>query len=259
MPETVNVLGTGASVPLTIYLSEGGNAALKPAMLICPGGAYREHADHEGRGYAEWLTKHGVHCFVLEYRLGSMGDRYPAPFEDVVRAIKLIRHRAACWGVDASRVGIMGSSAGGHLAATLLTHFDNGHPDSADALERQSSRPDLGILCYPVISMEYRPHLASRANLLGDPADPHLVRLLSNENQVSPRVPPCFIWHTFSDPSVNIGHSLAFATALNDAGVPFELHTYQTGGHGLGLKTEHPWAEGCLTWMAVQGFLSKQS
>ena len=255
MVELVSIWGDRLHVPLAVYLSQDTSAGLKPAMLICPGGAYREHAVHEGREYAEWLTKHGIHCFVLEYRLGSQGHRYPKPFEDVVRAIKFIRHNASSWGIDPSRVGIMGSSAGGHLASTLMTHFDEGIPDASGALESQSARPDIGVLCYPVISMQSEPHLVSRANLLGDPADASLVQFLSNEDHVSAHVPPCFIWHTFADQAVKVSHSLAFASALNRVGVPFELHTFQTGRHGLGLNTTHSWAENCLAWLKVQGFI----
>lgn len=256
MPNTVNIWGNQRSVPLTVYLAAHDTTALRPAMLICPGGAYREHAEHEGRDYALWLSQHGVHCFVLAYRLGSLGHAYPAPFEDVTRAMQFIRHHASTWGVDATRVGIMGSSAGGHLASMLLTHFDRGNFDSSEPLERQSSRPELGILCYPVISMQVDPHLVSRANLLGALPEPKLVQFVSSETQVTAATPPCFIWHTSADPSVKVSHSLAFASALQRANVPFELHVYQTGGHGLGLVTSNPWAQDCLAWLKVQGFCS---
>jgi acetyl esterase/lipase len=149
----------------------------------------------------------------------------------------------------------MGSSAGGHLASTLLTHFDAGQLDAADAVERQSSRPDLGILCYPVISMGPNTHGGSKNNLLGKDPDPELVKLLSNELQVTKETPPCFIWHTWEDKAVKVENSLDFAAALQKAGVPFDLHVYQHGAHGLGLGKNHPWAQDCVFWLKGQGFL----
>src|SRR5262249_51370284 len=137
------------------------------AIVICPGGGYAALAPHEGNDYALYLNQQGLTAFVLKYRLGSDGYRHPAMLHDAERAVRLGAPRAADWKVDRKRVGIMGSSAGGHLASTLLTHFDNGKPDAADPIERQSSRPDLGILCYPVITMLQYTHEGSRKNLLG--------------------------------------------------------------------------------------------
>lgn len=255
MIKPIKIWGDACHVSLIPYPAADTVTGPHPAMVICPGGAYREHAEHEGHGYAEWLNQHGITCFVLAYRLGSQGHRYPEPFEDVLRAMRFVRSNAASWNIDPQRIGVMGSSAGGHLAATLLTHFDHGNPSSNIPLEHESSRPVLGILCYPVISMETDAHSVSRHNLLGSSPSPDLVRSLSNEQQVTSSTPPCFIWHTFADASVRVSHSLAFAKALADAGVPFELHVYQTGKHGMGLNTEHPWGASCISWLKIQHFI----
>ena len=239
---------------LTPYLAETA-AGPVAAMVILPGGGYGGLAAHEGKGYADWLVTNGISCFVVKYRLGSQGYRHPRMLEDASRAVRLVRARAAEWKVDPKRVGIMGSSAGGHLALTLVTHFDTGKQDAADPVEHKSSRPDLGILCYPVISMGPLTHQGSKNNLLGKEPDAELVKLLSNELQVTKQTPPCFIWHTWEDKVVKVENSLEFATALQKAGVPFDLHIYQKGPHGLGLGKNHPWAQDCAFWLKAQGFL----
>ncbi len=229
------------------------------AVVICPGGGYGGLAGHEGAGYAEWLADHGIAGIVLKYRLGSGGYRHPAMLNDAARAMRLTRSKAGDWKIDPKRVGVMGSSAGGHLASTILTHFDAGKADDADPIERFSSRPDLGILCYAVISMGPNTHGGSKANLLGKEPAPELVELLSNEKQVTPQTPPCFIWHTWEDSAVKVENSLDFAVALRKAGVRFDLHVYEKGGHGMGLGGKsggpmHPWAADCLFWLKAQGF-----
>ncbi len=229
------------------------------AIVICPGGAYSGLAGHEGAGYAEWLAEQGIAGIVLKYRLGSRGYRHPAMLNDAARAVRLTRAKAAEWKIDPKRVGIMGSSAGGHLASTLLTHFDAGKADATDPVERLSSRPDLGILCYAVISMGPNTHGGSKNSLLGNNPAPELVELLSNEKQVTKQTPPCFLWHTWEDDVVKVENSLEFAVALRRAGVPFDLHVYQKGGHGIGLggrpgQALHPWAADCLFWLKAQGF-----
>ncbi len=258
-------LGTNAAdIPtLTPYLPDpipqGGTTGT--AMVICPGGAYAHLAPHEGNDYALWLNQHGVTCFVLKYRLGSRGYHYPAEFQDVTRAMRMVRANAADWKVNPHRIGIMGSSAGGHLAATLLTHFDSGNTNSGDPIERQSSRPDLGILCYAVITMGEYAHQGSKDNLLGPYPSRKLVKLLSNELQVKTNTPPCFIWCTYEDKTVPMENSLMFAEALRKNHVPFDLHIYQKGGHGMGLKDKppfahpHPWAGDCLFWLKAQGWV----
>lgn len=239
---------------LTVYLPHPGTAT-GAAMVICPGGGYGGLASHEGKDYALWLNGHGVTCFVLKYRLGTAGYRHPRMLEDVARAVRFVRAKAREWSIDPMRVGVMGSSAGGHLASTLLTHFDNGQPNSEDLIERESSRPDLGILCYPVISMGEFTHQGSKRNLLGENPSPELVRLLSNELQITRQTPPVFIWHTLEDTAVPIENSLAFAAAMRQAGVPFDLHVYERGRHGIGLANGHPWTQDCLFWLSQRGFV----
>jgi acetyl esterase/lipase len=245
---------------ITPYLCESN--ATGAAMVICPGGGYQHLAPHEGNDYALWLNQHGVTCFVLKYRLGSNGYHYPAEFEDVTRAIRWVRAHADDYKIDPHRIGIMGSSAGGHLAATLLTHFDSGNTNSDDPIERQSSRPDIGILCYAVITMGKYTHQGSKDNLLGKNPSLKLVKLLSNELQVKTNTPPCFIWCTYEDKTVPMENSLMFAAALRKNHVPFDLHIYQKGGHGMGLGDRtppfahpHPWAGDCLFWLKAQGFV----
>jgi acetyl esterase/lipase len=230
-------------------------------MIICPGGGYSRLASHEGEGYALWLNQHGISCFVLTYRLGSHGYRHPAMLQDGTRAVRWVRAHADEYKIDARRVGLMGSSAGGHLTSTVLTHFDAGDTNSADAVERQSSRPDLGILCYAVISMAQFAHKGSHDNLLGTNASPELVKLLSNELQVKTNTPPCFLWTTFEDKTVPMENTMMFAEALRKNHIPFDLHVYEKGGHGMGLgdKKEpstphHPWAADCLFWLKQRGF-----
>ena len=245
---------------LTPYLPEPDKAS-GAAVVICPGGAYAGLASHEGQDYALYLNQNGVAGFVLKYRLGSKGYRHPIMLQDAARAVRLARAKADDWKIDPKRIGIMGSSAGGHLASTLLTHFDAGKPDAADPIERQSSRPDLGILCYAVISMGPNTHGGSKGYLLGKDPDPELVNNLSNELQVTPQTPPCFVWHTWEDKGVKVENSLDFAYALKKAGVPFDLHVYQKGGHGIGLQDKapfnnvHPWAKDLVFWLKVQGFV----
>ena len=256
-------LGTSSNdIPtLTAYLPDPTNAT-GAAMVICPGGGYAHLAPHEGNDYALWLNQHGVAGFVLKYRLGSSGYRHPAMLQDAERAVRTVRANAAQWHIDPKRVGIMGSSAGGHLASTLMTHFEPGDTNAADPIERESSRPDLGILCYPVITFGEFAHVGSRDNLLGKNPSPELVKLLSNELQVTKNTPPCFIWQTFDDKTVPVENSLLFATALRQAGVPFDLHIYEHGRHGLGLDDKppfnhpHPWAADCLFWLKAQGFVN---
>ena len=255
-------LGTeGKDIPtLTPYLAKP-DKATGAAIVICPGGGYGGLADHEGKGYALWLNEQGIAGFVLKYRLGSGGYRHPVMLGDAARAVRLVRARAADWQVDPKRVGIMGSSAGGHLASTLLTHFDAGDATATDVVERQSSRPDVGILCYAVISMGTNTHQGSKNNLLGKDPSPELVKLLSNELQVTPQTPPCFLWHTWEDGAVKVENTLDFAQALRRNGVRFDLHIYEKGGHGLGLGSREydptkflDWTRDCASWLKVEGF-----
>lgn len=197
----------------TVYPPEE-DKATGAAMVICLGGGYGGLAGHEGNDYALDLNPHGLTCFVLNYRLGSAGCRHPAMLHDVQRAIRTVRARASEWGVDPERVGIMGSSAGGHLASTALTHSEAGRSGAGDQIEQQSSRADLGVLCYAVITMGENTHDGSRKNLLGETPAPELVEVPSNKRQLAARTPPCFLWHTWEDKSVKVENTLEFAAAL---------------------------------------------
>jgi acetyl esterase/lipase len=256
-------LGTSSNdIPtLTPYLPDPA-VATAAALVICPGGGYMGLAAHEGNDYALWLNQHGVTCFVLKYRLASSGYHHPAMLQDAARALRLVRAKAVDWKINPGRIGIMGSSAGGHLASTLMTHFDSGDASADDPIERQSSRPDIGILCYAVISMGQYTHGGSKAALLGGNPSPELVQLLSNELQVTANTPPCFIWTTYEDRTVPMENSMLFASALRKNKVPFALDIYQNGGHGMGLADTapfshpHPWAADCLVWLKLQKFIN---
>jgi acetyl esterase/lipase len=241
---------------LTPYLPPK-DKATGAAVIVCPGGGYTHLADHEGGPVAEWLNSLGVTAFVLKYRVGPRYHQ-PAPQQDAARAIRIVRSRASEWGLDPQCIGILGFSAGGHLASTAGTHFDSGKPDDADTIERVSSRPNLMILIYPVITMRDKTHAGSKKNLLGDNPSEQLVALLSNEEQVTKDTPPTFLVHTQTDTAVPVENSLLFVSALRKAGVPFEFHLYERGPHGFGLGTKDPilatWPERCADWLRVHGF-----
>ncbi len=233
--------GTPATKPeiepvMFAYRAESQNVA-RSAVVVCPGGGYAHLAmDHEGKQIAEWFNKLGVTAFVLQYRNTSSGHRHPVPMIDGQRAIRTVRARAAEWNLDPAKIGVMGFSAGGHLASTLATYFDGSNADAADAIDRSSSRPDFLILCYPVITMtESYMHRGSRENLLGKGADESLAANLSNEQRVTAQTPPTFIFQTDADKGVPAENCVAFYLALRRAGVPAELHIYQDGKHGVGL------------------------
>jgi len=256
-------LGNAAhDIPIfTPYFPELQNAT-GAAMLIFPGGGYGALAGHEGEDYALFLNTLGIAAFVLQYRLGSHGYRHPIILQDASRAMRVLRSRAEEWNFDQSKIGVMGSSAGGHLAATLLTHYDSGDANSPDSVERESSRPALGVLCYAVISMGEHTHEGSKENLLGKNPASELVALLSSELHVSPQTPPCFVWHTWEDKGVKIENSLQFISALQKNDVPFDFHVYQQGSHGIGLadkppfQNAHPWSRDLAFWLQVQKFIS---
>ncbi|HTQ09992.1 MAG TPA: alpha/beta hydrolase [Fimbriimonadaceae bacterium] len=237
---------------LTVY------PAAKPygsAIVVCPGGGYAGLADHEGSAYALFLNRMGITAFVLKYRLGSNGYRYPVELEDVQRAIRMVRSEAKERKIDPRKIGVMGSSAGGHLASMAMTHFDNGNRHAPDPIDRFGCRPDFGILCYAVISMGPIGHAGSRDNLLGPNPPQTLIDETSSEKQVTKDTPPCFIWHTQDDPVVPVANSEAFADALQKAGVPYELHLYPHGNHGLGLggppdsNSLLPWTTELAKWL----------
>lgn len=234
-------------------------AKARTAVVVCPGGGYSRRADHEGAPIARWLNSLGVSAFVLHYRVSP--HQHPEPLADAQRALRLIRHRSAEWGIDSARVGILGFSAGGHLAATLSTHWDRGLGPTTDSVEHESCRPDFTILCYPVISMSAPyAHSGSLKNLLGDAPSSDVQKELSNEAQVHAETPPAFIWHTADDAGVSVEHSLDYARALRRHGVAFSLHIFPHGRHGLGLANEQPevaqWTRLCATWLSTQGFIA---
>lgn len=227
-----------------------------PAIVICPGGGYGMRADHEGKPVAEWLNSLGIAVFVCHYRVAPY--KHPAPLLDAQRAIRTVRANAAEWNVDGERVGILGFSAGGHLAATAGTHFDNGDPSAPDPIDRQSSRPSLMILCYAVLTFMAKRHQGSMVNLIGEGASEELRRSLSAELQVTENTPPAFLWHTADDGGVPVQNSLLMADSLSEHNIPFALHVFAHGYHGLGLATDNPdvrqWTTLCANWLVNRGF-----
>jgi acetyl esterase/lipase len=227
------------------------------AVVICPGGGYQSLSmDKEGYQVAKWLNTLGVSAFVLKYRLGP---KYHHPIElgDAQRAIRIVRSRAQQYGLRADAIGIMGFSAGGHLASTAGTHFDAGNANAEDPLDRPASRPDFMVLCYPVITFGQFAHAGSRRNLLGNDPDPKLVEYLSNELQVTKDTPPTFLFHTTTDATVPVENSVMFYAALRKAGVPAELHIYERGPHGVGLAQSDPvlatWPGRLADWLKIHG------
>lgn len=230
------------------------------SIIVFPGGGYSHLSEiKEGSAVAEWLNSLGITAFVLRYRLG-MRYRAPAQLQDAARALRIVRARAKEWNLDANRIGILGFSAGGHLAATLGTHFDVGKSDANDPIDRVSARPDLMVLVYPVITMGEFTHTGSKKYLLGDNPSPDLVRNYSNELWVTKDTPPTFLVHSVADPGVPVANSLLFAEALRKAGVPFEMHLYEKGPHGFGLAPNDPilssWTGRCADWLRVRGFIA---
>lgn len=231
------------------------------AVVVCPGGGYGIHAvDHEGTQIARWLNSIGVSAYVLKYRLGGR-YKHPAPMQDVQRAIQYVRANAETNGVSPKRIGVMGFSAGGHLASTCATHFLDAKPDAADPIEKVSSRPDFAVLCYPVITMtESFGHGGSKKNLLGDNPDPELAKFVSSELQVTPQTPPTFLFHTAEDTAVPVENALAFYAACRKHKVPAEMHIYQFGPHGVGLAPGDPalstWKDRLRDWLRGSGFLA---
>jgi acetyl esterase/lipase len=246
---------------MTPYLPPEGTAN-GTAVVIYPGGGYQHLSmEKEGSDVANWLAGTGVTAFVVRYRLGP-SYHHPTQLGDAQRAIRIVRARAAEWGVDPRRLGVIGFSAGGHLASTTGTHFDAGNASSSDPIERASSRPDVMLLLYPVITMraDSVTHAGSRLNLLGASPTPELERLLSNETQVTPQTPPTFIVHTEDDRTVPVQNALLFYDALKRNGVQAELHVFEHGPHGFGLAPTNPvlavWTTLCETWMRQHGWLT---
>ena len=231
-----------------------GAGAPRPAVLVLPGGGYGRQADHEAEPVAEWLAALGIHAFVLRYRVAP--DRHPAPLEDAKEAMLRIRTGYRGLAVDPYRVGVLGFSAGGHLAATLSTAAATG----SERLDVPGAVPNLTVLCYPVVSFTRSVHQGSVDNLLGDAPSSDVLAELSAECRVTPATPPAFVWHTADDDAVHVSHSLNYAGALMGAGVPAELHVFPHGRHGLGLAAGDPgpdqWTALCAAWLARAGWTS---
>lgn len=245
---------------LIFYVPEPGDAP-RTAVVVIPGGGYGGLAmDHEGHQFARWFNEQGIAAVILDYRHRGKGYGHPAPMLDAQRALRTVRSRAGALGIDPQRIGVIGFSAGGHLASTVATHFDAGDPAAADPVARASSRPDFAILSYGVLTMGTPfTHRGSQENLLGKDADEALVSSLSNEKQVTSDTPPTFVWHTTEDPVVPVENSIAFYMACRKAGVPVELHVFEKGRHGLGLARGHVgaehWPELLQAWMKLHGWL----
>jgi acetyl esterase/lipase len=230
------------------------------AVVVCPGGGYQHLSmEKEGSDIARWLNSLGVTAFVLQYRLGPK-YHHPVELGDAQRAIRTVRSKAAEYRLNPDRIGIMGFSAGGHLASSAGTHFDAGNAAAADAIDRLSSRPDFLILCYPVISFLNYTHQGSKVALLGQNADPKLVESMSSEMAVTAQTPPTFLFHTNADTTVPPENSVLFYMALRKAGVPAELHIYERGPHGVGLAPTDEvlasWPQRLAEWLRVRGLLN---
>lgn len=229
------------------------------AMIICPGGGYGVLAiDHEGYQIAAWANEMGLVAVICHYRHRGDGYGHPVPWLDACQAIRLTRANAEAWQVDPQRVGIIGFSAGGHLVSTVLTQFDRPSNDVPEPLRRVSARPDYGILCYPVIGLgtDYG-HAGSLRNLLGESPADDLVQSLRSDLNVTPNTPPTFLMHTQADDVVRVKNSLVFYDALQQHGVPSELHLFPQGAHGVGLARTVPgakaWPQLCRSWLESLG------
>lgn len=239
---------------LTPYLIDGGTC--NPAIIVCPGGAYTHKAKHEGEPIAKWLNTIGINAFVLDYRVAPY--MHPYPMLDVQRAIRYVRYNSKEFNIDPSRIGVLGFSAGGHLAGMASVHFDLGK-EEGDEIDKVSCRPDMSILCYPVITSGEYSHKNSFRTLLGEDSSQELLDFASVEKQVKENTPPVFLWHTAEDASVPMENSLLMAKALKEKGVDFELHIFPRGRHGLGLLEEVPyvtrWAKLCEEWLVEKSFI----
>lgn len=254
-------LGTGETdIPsITAYLPRNTPAGMT-AVVVMPGGGYQNLAmNHEGRQVANYLNSAGVAAFVLQYRLGPR-YHHPVELEDAQRAIRTVRFHAAEWHIAGDRIGVLGFSAGGHLAATASTHFDSGKAEAQDPIDRLASRPDFAILGYPVISMtESWTHQGSKKNLLGDQPSAELARSLSVDQSVTASTPPTFLFLTNADTVVPAENSVTYYLALRKAGVSAEIHIFEKGPHGVGLATNDAalseWPKLLMNWMRIHGLV----
>jgi acetyl esterase/lipase len=240
-----------ADIPALQVFLPAAEAATGSSIIICPGGSYSSLSPHEGGVIGEWLAKNGIAAFVLRYRLAPK-YHYPVQLVDGQRAIRFVRSHAEQWKLDPARVGILGFSAGGHLASSTATHYTDGDPDSRDPVERVSSRPDLQILIYPVITMGPGTHQGSKNNLLGPNPSQELIDLTSNEKQVNEKTPPAFLVHSVKDRDVPVSNSDSYAQALKKYNVPYEYLRGELGGHGFGLADD--WSARSIAWLRGRKF-----
>ncbi|MGI6495355.1 MAG: alpha/beta hydrolase [Kiritimatiellia bacterium] len=258
-PGTVNPDEPGAGATetpcLKPFLLDGD--ALRPLVVVCPGGGYGWRAPHEADPVAQWLNGVGLHAAVCHYRVAPW--RHPAPLDDARRALRLVRAHADEWHVDPGRVGILGFSAGGHLACSAANFGDDGDPAAADPVARFPSRPNALVGCYPVVTSGPKGNIGTFENLLGKDPDPALLAKLSLETTVTPANPPAFLWSTTNDTCVPPENVLLYATALSAAGVAYSLHVYPDAWHGTGLARDFPgtarrWTLDCEAWLREIGW-----
>lgn len=261
-PEHVDERGwvTHIEIPTLTFYPPAIDRPNGTAVIICPGGGYVGLSRaREGVQYANWLSHLGVTSFVLTNRVGEYG--HPAPLQDVLRAIRLVRSRAAEFKIDPARIGVMGSSAGGHLAASAGTLYANPAGKTGAPLDAVNARPDFLILMYPVITMDNPAmHVGSRENLLGKNPSPELVQLMSVEKQVTANTPPTLLIHTQEDQSVPVENSILFFQALTRAKVPAEMYLFEHGSHGMGMRdglgTASAWPDRAAEWLRARGLLT---
>ena len=256
------ILESRVSNPTLGYYPALAAKSIGTAVIVCPGGGYSFLATKiEGSAVAKWLNTLGITAFVLKYRLPSskiMIDKTIGPLQDAQRAMRIVRSHAKQWKVNPHRIGIMGFSAGGHVASTLSTHYNQKVYKVKDSV---SARPDFSLLIYPVISMRKGiTHMGSRINLLGKNPSHALVRLYSNELQVNNNTPPAFLVQAMDDNVVPVQNSIDYALALHKYKIPVELHLYEKGGHGFGLArrtkdTESSWTEACAKWLKMHNLI----
>ena len=244
---------------LDYYPVENGTGA---AVVICPGGGYGGLAtDHEGKQIAKWLNDNKIMGVVLEYRHNGRGYQNPAPMQDVQRAIQTVRARAAEFKLDTTKIGVLGFSAGGHLAGTAATKFTAGDPNATDPVAKLSSRPDFAILCYAVLTLGEKgvTHFGSQQNLLGKDASEELIKSFSIPEQVTKDTPPTFLWHTDEDTGVPAENSINYYKACRKHKVPAELHIFAKGRHGvglgLGIEGTKNWSANCIAWLKAMKFI----
>ena len=226
------------------------------AVIIFPGGGYGGRAEHEGKVIAEWLNSHGITAFVVDYRVAPY--KHPTEISDAMRAVKYVRFYADKYKIERDKIAVMGFSAGGHLAGSLSVHYDKEMYESTDGIDNEDCKPNASILCYPVIDMGYYRHDGSRVNLLGRGVSERMTEFMSLHKHVNENTPEAFIWHTSTDGSVPVMNSLLYAEALSAECIPYEMHIYPMGEHGLGLSKNLPYVatsqKNLIAWLEHKGW-----